>query len=98
MHPTPVCTWKRSLRRGDIVVLRLSVGITALHITIQVLRTGGMKASFVLPHRVAVVSKSLDNYLVGCVLNCIHKHSPYLQSLVYRSVHTYIHIYIYIIW
>ncbi|KAL8429370.1 hypothetical protein Efla_001208 [Eimeria flavescens] len=51
-HQTPVCQWNRNYRNGDIVLVRLSVGITALHITLQVLNTNSMKASFVLPHKV----------------------------------------------
>ncbi|KAL8275561.1 hypothetical protein Esti_000512 [Eimeria stiedai] len=54
-HQTPVCQWTRNYRNGDIVLLRLSVSITALHMTIQVLNTNSMKASFVLPHRVPAI-------------------------------------------
>ncbi|PFH34165.1 hypothetical protein BESB_073170 [Besnoitia besnoiti] len=43
--------WSRRLARGDIVIVRVSVAISVLHLTIQVLRCKNMTASFMLPLR-----------------------------------------------
>lgn len=59
-HPSAAVRWSRLPRRGDVFLVRVSVGASALHLTIQLLNAQSCRASFVLPHRAPVVSSALS--------------------------------------